>query len=104
MLRGPFERRGDAVELFVKVTPGAKREALGAVAEDGLGTRRLQISVTAKAEGGQANRAVLRLLARSWRIAPSAVELAAGQSSRLKRVRLSVPADKAEALQRLLLA
>ncbi len=104
MLRGPFERRGDAVELFVKVNPGARREALGAIAEDGLGTRRLQISVTAKAEGGRANRAVVRLLAKSWRIAPSAVELTAGRSSRLKRVRLSVPEDKAEALQRLLLA
>lgn len=101
-IRGPFERRGDAVELFVKVQPGAKREAIGSIADDGHGTKRLQLSVTAKAEGGQANRAVVRLLAKSWRIAPSALELTAGQASRLKRVRLSVPVDKAEALERLL--
>jgi uncharacterized protein YggU (UPF0235/DUF167 family) len=103
-LRGPVERRGDAVDLFIKVTPGARREALGGIADDGLGVRRLVVTVTAKAEGGRANRAVVRLLAKSWRIAPSAVELTAGQASRLKRVRLSVPSDKAEALERMLAA
>ena len=100
--RGPFERRGDAVELFLKVTPGARREAIGAIADDGQGDRRLMVHVTAKAEGGEANRAVVRLLAKSWRVAPTAFELTAGQRSRLKRVRLTVPPEKAQAIQALL--
>jgi hypothetical protein len=100
--RGPFERRGDAVELFVKVTPGARREAIGAIADDGEGHRRLQVHVTAKAEGGEANRAVVRLLSKSWRVAPTSFELTAGQRSRLKRLRLTVPPDKASAIQALL--
>jgi hypothetical protein len=101
-VRGPFERRGDAVELFVKVTPGARREAIGAIADDGQGHRRLQIQVTAKAEGGEANRAVVRLLAKSWRVAPTAFELTAGQRSRLKRLRMAVPPEKAQVIQSLL--
>jgi hypothetical protein len=100
--RGPCERRGDGVELFLKVTPGAQREAIGGVADDGEGHRRLQVHVTAKAEGGEANRAVVRLLAKSWRVAPTAFELTAGQRSRLKRVRLTVPPEKAQAIQSLL--
>jgi uncharacterized protein YggU (UPF0235/DUF167 family) len=100
--RGPFERRGDAVELFLKVTPGARREAIGAITDDGQGDRRLMVHVTAKAEGGEANRAVVRLLAKSWRVAPTAFELTAGQRSRLKRVRLTVPPEKAQAIQALL--
>jgi len=100
--RGPFEPRGDAVELFLKVTPGAHREAIGAIADDGEGHRRLQVHVTAKAEGGEANRAVVRLLSKSWRVAPTAFELTAGQRSRLKRMRLTVPPDKARAIQALL--
>lgn len=100
--RSPTTRRGDALEVFVKVMPGARRESIGAVADDGHGQRRLVVSVTAKAEGGQANRALVRLLARSWNIAPSSLELTCGQTSRLKRVRLDVPAEKANAVERLL--
>jgi hypothetical protein len=99
--RGPFERRGDAVELFLNVTPGARREAIGAIAEDGQGHRRLHVQVTARAEGGEANRAVVRLLAKSWRVAPTAIEVTAGQTSRLKRVRLTVPPEKAQAIRAL---
>jgi len=90
------------VEIFVKVTPGAHREAIGAVTEDGQGHRRLAVHVTAKAEGGSANRAVVRLLAKSWGVAPTAFELTSGQRSRLKRLRLSVPAEKVRVLQQLL--
>ncbi len=101
-LRGPLERRGDAVEVFLKVTPGARRTAIGGIADDGHGHRRLQVHVTETAEDGRANRAVVRLLARSWRVAPTACEVTAGQSSRLKRLRLAVPPDKARAIQQLL--
>jgi hypothetical protein len=100
--RGPCERRGDAVELFLKVTPGARRPAIGAIADDGEGHRRLQVHVAAPAEGGRANRAVVQLLAKSWRIAPTAFELTAGERSRLKRLRLSVSPEKARAIQALL--
>lgn len=86
----------------MKVTPGARREAIGAIADDGEGHRRLQVHVTAKAEDGAANRAVVRLLAKSWRVAPTAFELTAGERSRLKRMRLAVPPDKARAIQALL--
>lgn len=101
-VRGPLERRGDAVELFVKVTPGARREAIGAIADDGQGHRRLQVHVTAKAEGGEANRAVVRLLAKSWRVAPTSFEFTGGQRSRLKRLRMVVPPEKAVVIQSLL--
>ena len=100
--RGPCERRGDAVELFLTVTPGARRPAIGAIADDGEGHRRLQVHVAAPAEGDRANRAVVQLLAKSWRIAPTAFELTAGERSRLKRLRLSVSSEKARAIQALL--
>ncbi len=102
MMRGPLERRGDAAEIFLKVNPGAAREAIGGVAADGQGLRRLQVSVTVVAEGGRANKAVVRLLAKSWKIAPSALEVTAGQASRLKRLRLAVPPEKLHVLERLL--
>jgi len=44
----------------------------------------------------------VRLLSKSWRVAPTAFELTAGQRSRLKRMRLTVSPDKARAIQALL--
>lgn len=95
-------RRGDALEVLLKVTPGARRDTIEAVVDDGHGLRRLALSVTAKAEGDAANRAVIRLVAKSWRVPPSAVAIMAGHRSRLKRLRLEIPPEKAMALERLL--
>ena len=96
------KRQGEALDVLVRVTPGAGRDALRAVEDDGTGTRRLAIAVTAKAEGDAANRAVVRLLAKTWRIPPTSVAIVAGHRSRLKRLRLTVGPDKALALERLL--
>ncbi|MFW5834374.1 MAG: DUF167 domain-containing protein [Pseudomonadota bacterium] len=95
-------RRGDALEVLVKVTPGASRDAIGAVVEDGLGARRLVVQVSAKAEGNAANRAVVRLMAKCWRLPPTALEITAGQTSRLKRLRVVAPIEKMQAVERLL--
>ena len=97
-----WTRRGDALEVLVKVTPGAARDAIGEIVDDGTGTRRLTVKVTAKAEGGAANRAVVRLVAKSWRVPPSSLAITAGQTSRLKRLRLVATPDKVQALERVL--
>ena len=95
-------RRGEALEVLVKVTPGAARDAIGEIVDDGTGTRRLAVRVTAKAEGGAANRAVVRLVAKSWHVPPTSLVVTAGQTSRLKRLRLMAPPEKVQALERLL--
>ncbi len=97
-----YTRRGDALEVLVKVTPGAARDAIGEIVDDGTGTRRLTLKVTAKAEGGAANRAIVRLVAKSWRLPPTSLAIIAGQTSRLKRLRLIAAPEKVHALERLL--
>ena len=90
------------LEVLVKVAPGAPRDAIRAVVDDGAGARRLGLAVTARPDGEAANRAVVRLVAESWQIAPSAVTITAGRHSRRKRLRLDVTPEKAAAVQRLL--
>lgn len=102
--KGPVERRTAGLDLYVKVTPGARHNAIGEVNDDGRGVRRLQVQVTAKADGGQANRAVLGLLAKSWAVPPSSLCVESGHTSRLKRVRFAVDEDKAAALLAILKA
>lgn len=86
-------RRGERVRFTVRVVP---RASANEVAGERAGA--LVVRVTAPPADGRANEAVLRLLARELDVAPSALALEGGASSRTKTV--SAPAL---ALERLLL-
>jgi uncharacterized protein len=70
------------IELAIKVVPGASRSAIAGVLGD-----RLKVRVAAPAEGGKANRALVRLLA-EW-LGVREVEIIAGGSSAEKTVRVT---------------
>lgn len=63
------------------MTPRAGGDRVGPWA-DGI----LQLRVARPPADGEANRAVLRLVARALAVAPSALSLVAGERSRLKRI------------------
>jgi uncharacterized protein YggU (UPF0235/DUF167 family) len=65
--------------LKVRVTPGARETAINGW-QDGI----LRLRVREKAEKGRANDAVARLLAAALGVAPSAVRLTRGATSREK--------------------
>jgi uncharacterized protein YggU (UPF0235/DUF167 family) len=69
--------------LAVRVTPGARSEALEIVAG------RLQAKVRAKPEDGKANVAVIALVAAGLGIAPSRLSLLRGATSREKVLRIA---------------
>src|SRR2546430_9001357 len=71
------------ITLRVHVQPGAGRTAV--VGRHG---NSLKVRVAAPPEGGRANDACIALLAETFGVAPSAVELVSGASSRVKRFRL----------------
>jgi uncharacterized protein len=74
----------DAATLRVRVQPrGHANEIAGA--REGV----LVVRVTAPPEGGRANDAVRRLIARRLRVGPTRVEIVRGASSREKVVRVS---------------
>ena len=69
-----------SVELSVHVTPRAAADRVGPYAA-GM----LQVRVTRPPADGEANRAVLRLIARALAVPPSTLTLLAGSRSRRKR-------------------
>ncbi len=73
-----------AVTFDVLVQPRASREKLGPL-HDG----RLKVSVTSPPVDGEANAAVIALLAKTLGVPKSAVEVIAGTSSRRKTVRVT---------------
>jgi uncharacterized protein (TIGR00251 family) len=78
--------RSDAlgVTLDVLVQPRASRERLGPIHGD-----RLKIAVTSPPVDGEANAAVIELLARRLKVARGRVTVTAGLSSRRKTVRIA---------------
>lgn len=74
---------GGAVVLNVHVQPGAGRSAV--VGRHGTS---LKVRVAAAPEGGRANEACAALLAETFGVKPSAVELVSGPSSRSKQFRV----------------
>jgi len=75
--------RPDGVEFAVKVVPGASRSRVAG----SLGPA-IKLAVAAPAERGQANAAVIELLAAALRIRRADVEIIAGHAQPQKRVRV----------------
>ena len=70
-----------AAIISVKVVPGASRDrVVGRYGEA------VKVQVSAPAEGGKANKAVLALLAEALGVRPSAVRLVRGQSQSRKLI------------------
>ena len=75
--------RAASIVVDVLVQPRASRAKIGP-RHDG----RIKIAVTAPPVDGEANAAVIELLAKSLGVAKSAVEVVAGASSRRKTIRI----------------
>jgi len=71
------------------VSPRAKADRLLAVGTEAGGGRTVKASVTAPAEGGRANEALLQLLARAWGVPRRELSIVAGLASRRKTVRIA---------------
>lgn len=85
----PFTQRSDRLQIRVRVTPNASADRIGPVAADETGTGWLQVAVTAAPENGRANRAVIALLAKRWRLPKSSFALVRGATDRRKTFEIS---------------
>ncbi len=80
----PFSGVAGGVRVHVRLTPKAARERIGGIHADADGCPLLKIAVTAPPEGGKANAALIKLLAKEWRLPKSAFAIAAGATERRK--------------------
>jgi uncharacterized protein (TIGR00251 family) len=85
----PWRAVSDGVQLAVRVTPRGGRDAIDGIETLSDDRSVLKLRVRAVAEGGEANRAVIELLAKSLGVSKSAIRLRSGATSRLKRVVIS---------------
>jgi uncharacterized protein YggU (UPF0235/DUF167 family) len=74
------------ISVALRVTPRGGRDAIDGVETRSDGRSVLKLRVRAIAEGGEANRAVTELLAKSLGVPKARVRLLSGATSRLKQV------------------
>ncbi len=95
----PIEPVAEGVRVTLKVTPKAARAGVTGVEMDAAGHAVLKVRVTAPPEGGKANAALVKLLAKAWKLPKSALKVVAGAKDRRKT--LLVEGDPAELAPRL---
>jgi len=78
----------DGVRVAIRLTPNARADRILAIAATAQGKRAISASVTAAPQDGRANQALLRLLARAWRLPRRDLTIVSGAASRHKTVRV----------------
>jgi len=86
---GPLNAAGDGLRVAIRLSPRARTDRLVGVAASAGGGRVLTATVTAPAEAGRANEALLHLLARAWHLPRRDLSIIAGSTSRNKVVRVA---------------
>jgi uncharacterized protein (TIGR00251 family) len=89
----PWQVLPDGILLSIRLTPKAGRDGVDGLVTLSDGRIVLSMRVRAPPSDGEANAALMRLVARTLDIAPSAVALRSGASSRLKMLHVSGDGD-----------
>jgi len=101
-LTEPWRVSTTGINIALRVTPRGGRDGIDGLEQLSDGRSVLKVRVRAIADGGEANRAVLALLAKSLGITKASVSLLSGATSRLKQVAVEGdPGRLSEALREL---
>jgi uncharacterized protein (TIGR00251 family) len=98
----PWRFSVEGVSVALRVTPRGGQDAVDGIETLANGRSVVKVRVRAIAEGGEANRAVIELLAKALRVPKSSVRVMSGTTSRLKQIAIDGdPKKLGDALQSL---
>ncbi len=89
----PFEAVPEGLRVALKVAPKAARAEITGIEADAAGRAWLKVRVTEAPEGGKANAAVVKLLAKAWKLPKGALGVTAGAKDRRKTLLVSGDPD-----------
>ncbi len=88
-MAGPLEPVADGLRLTLRVTPKASRNAIAGLVDTADGGRVLKVTVTTVPENGKANEAVVKLLAKAWKLPKTSLTVVAGATDRNKIIHVA---------------
>ena len=98
----PWRDSNGGISVALRVTPRGGRDDIDGIETLADGRSVVKVRVRAIAEGGEANRAVMGLLAKALGVPKGSIRLLSGATSRLKQVAIDGdPAELGEALRAL---
>ena len=101
----PWRYSTQGISVALRVTPRGGRDEIDGIETLADGRSVVKVRVRAIAEGGEANRAVMELLARALGVPKARVRLLSGVTSRLKQIAVDGdPAKLGDALRRMTIA
>ncbi len=95
----PFARVAGGVSVSVRLTPKASENRIGPVAPDADGGAVLKVAVTQPPVEGKANKALIKLLAKSWGLPKTAISVKSGARDRRKT--LFIEGDPEQLIERM---
>jgi uncharacterized protein len=98
----PWRTSTGGISVALRVTPRGGRDGIEGVETLANGRSVVKVRVRAIAEGGEANRAVAELMAKSLGVPKARVRILSGMTSRLKQIAVDGdPAKLGESLRKL---
>ena len=85
--------KSPGLRVRVRLQPAGRADKVLGLALDADGAVVLKATVTKPPEGGKANAALIKLLAKEWKVAKSTIEVIQGQTNRNKVLHLRGNAD-----------
>ena len=85
----PWQVTADGVLLTVRLTPRGGKDAIDRIEHAADGRPVLRVRVAAPPSDGEANAALIRLLAKLLRVPARAVSLTAGHTARTKQLKIA---------------
>ena len=79
-----YDKNGIIIHL--KITANASKNDICGIINDTNGQQYLKVKVTAIADNGAANKAIIEFLAKKWDISKSSIEIIAGKTASRKRI------------------
>ena len=98
----PWRYSTEGISVALRVTPRGGRDELDGVETLANGRTVIKVRVRAIADGGEANRAVMELLAKALGVPKASVRILSGATSRLKQITVDGdPAKLGDTLRKL---
>ena len=89
----PLSPAAGGARLAVRLTPRASHNRIEGIVDEADGRASLKVSVTAVPEDGKANKALIALLAKSWKIPKSAFDIISGATDRRKTLLIAADTE-----------
>lgn len=86
MILSYYQDDKNGMVIHLKVTPNASKNEICGVMDDGSGQQLLKVKVTAIADDGKANKALLKFLSKEWDVSSSNIEIISGKTARNKKI------------------